>query len=284
MLSTLNPLSPIIKIKAIDAYQSASVLSTSNEPCLPHPGVIYSAQSTSQPLPEFLKKKRGVPTCIQCIADDCTLLFDKMEDYENHIKTHENLIKCEYPGCQKQFIDGLNLKKHYKFHFPSKKIHFCPFPGCNKSFTASYNLTIHYRIHKGDRPYECEKCGQKFFDRANYKYHITVKHLEVKINERICKHKGCNHISKTSKQNLIHHEKLEPECKNEKNNLFNLLNNFIFSVKEIMDLKGELKEDFEKLKQEKDFKDEVVNVEKQALHLIEIAVDKDQYKGIIGNY
>ena len=106
----------------------------------------------------------------------------------------------------------------------------------------------------------------------------------MKLKDRICKHKGCNHISKTSKQNLIHHEKLEPECKSEKNNLFNLLNIFISSVKEIMELKGEFKEDLEKLKQEKDFKDESVNVEKQALHLLEIAVDKDQYKGIIGNY
>ena len=284
MLSTLNQIQPIIKIPAIETYQSASVLSTTNDPCQNQVGLIHPATNYSQILPEFLKKKRGTPSCIQCIADDCMMLFDKTDEYENHIKTHNNLIKCEYPGCPKQFLNELNLKKHYKFHFPSKKIHFCPYPGCNKSFTASYNLTIHYRIHKGDRPYECEKCGQKFFDRANYKYHVTVKHLEMKLKDRICKHKGCNHISKTSKQNLIHHEKLEPECKSEKNNLFNLLNIFISSVKEIMELKGEFKEDLEKLKQEEEFKDEVDNVEKQALNLINIAVDKDQYKGIIGNY
>ena len=284
MYSTLNQISPIIKIPAIETYQSASVLSTTNDPCQNQVGLINPTINYSQILPEFLKKKRGIPSCIQCIADDCTMLFDKTEEYENHIKTHTNLIRCEYPGCQKQFLNELNLKKHYKFHFPSKKIHFCPYPGCNKSFTASYNLTIHYRIHKGDRPYECEKCGQKFFDRANYKYHVTVKHLDMKLKDRICKHKGCNHISKTSKQNLIHHEKLEPECKREKNNLFNLLNNFVFTVKEIMELKGEFKEDLEKLKQEEDFKDEVDKVEKQALNLIDIAVDKDQYKGIIGNY
>ena len=51
-----------------------------------------------------------------------------------------------------------------------------------------------------------------------------------------------------------------------------------------MELKGEFKEDLEKLKQEEEFKDEVDKVEKQALNLIDIAVDKDQYKGIIGNY
>ena len=107
--------------------------------------------------------------------------------------------------------------------------------------------------------------------------------MDIKIKDRICKHKGCNHISKTSKQNLIHHEKLEPECKNEKNNLFNLLNSYIFAVKEIMGLSGEFKEDLEKMKQDSEFKEEVENVEKQASNLINIATDKDQYKGIIGN-
>ena len=284
MLSTLSPVSPIMKLQAINAYQTVSALSTSSNSCHPQGLMNFPPSNVYNILPDFLKRKRGSPTCIQCKADDCTLLFDTMEDYENHIKSHENLIKCEYPGCQKQFLEEINLKKHYKFHFPSKKIHFCPFPGCNKSFTASYNLTIHYRIHKGDRPYECEKCGQKFFDRANYKYHVSVKHLNVKMKDRICKHKGCKHISKTSKQNLIHHEKLEPECKNEKNNLFNLLNNFIFTVKEIFELNGEFNEDLEKLKSEEEFKDDATNVEKQALNLIKIAVDKDQYKGIIGNY
>ena len=256
MLTAINQISPIIKFQSVDTYQSPSALSTSNEPCQIQGILNCKNSSIPQVLPEFLKK---------------------------HIKTHENLIKCEYPGCEKKFINQLSLKKHYKFHFPSKKNHFCPYPGCNKSFTASYNLTIHYRIHKGDRPYECEKCGQKFFDRANYKYHITVKHLDVKIKDRICKHKGCNHISKTTKQNLIHHEKLEPECKNEKNNLFNLLNNYIFSVKEIMGLKGEFREDLEKMKQDLEYKDEAENIEKQALYLMKIATDKDQYKGIIGN-
>ena len=65
--------------------------------------------------------------------------------------------------------------------------------------------------------------------------------------------------------------------------MFNLLNNYISSVKELLELKDEYKVDLEKLKEKGDYKEEIVNVEKQAEKLFEIAVDKDQYKGIIGN-
>ena len=264
----------------IDIYQGNTSLSTSSDP---YPCQAQSIQINAL-IPDIQKKIKILPKCFPCEADDCTLLFDKEEDFEEHRKTHSNLIKCNYPGCQKQFIQFINLKKHYKHHFPSQKIHFCPYPGCNKSFTASYNLTIHYRIHKGDRPYECEKCGKKFFDRANYKYHITVKHIEIQIKDRTCQHKGCYHKSKTIKQKLMHHDKLEIECKSEKNQLFNLLNNFRYSIKNILDLKSDLIGDLDKFEGDEEIKEEISNVQKQANVLLDIAIDKDQYKGIISNY
>ena len=282
MLSTINP--PPKELKTIDTYQQASVLSTSSEQFSPQGEFMISPSNITKFFPNFLKKKRQHPSCFRCDADDCTLLFDTVEEYKKHIITHQNLIKCEYQGCNKQFINIVNLKKHYKSHFPSKKMYLCPYPGCNKSFTASYNLTIHYRIHKGDRPYECPKCDKKFFDRANYKYHVIVKHVDIKLEDRVCKHKGCNHISKTSKQNLVHHDKLELECKSEKNNLFNLLNYFISSIQDVLELKGDSNENFDELKKKGEFEKEIVNVEKQAKRLIESAIDKEQYNGIIGNY
>ena len=54
-------------------------------------------------------------------------------------------------------------------------------------------------------------------------------------------------------------------------------------MKKIIYLKGEFREDLEKMKQDLEYKDEAENIEKQALNLINIATDKDQYKGIIGN-
>lgn len=263
-----------------DNYQSNSSLSTSSEPC---PCQAQSLQ-ISPSFPEFTKKNNVLSLCYPCEADDCTMLFDKKEDFEKHKKSHTNLIKCNYPNCKKQFIEYINLKKHNKHHFPSKKIYLCPFPGCNKSFTASYNLTIHYRIHKGDKPYECQKCGKKFFDRANYKYHTSVKHVDIKIKDRTCQHKGCFHNSKTIKQKLMHHDKLEIECKTEKNKLFNLLSIFRYSIKDMFDLKSDLIDEMSKIEDIDDLKKDILNIQKQAKALVNVAIDKDQYEGIILNY
>jgi hypothetical protein len=260
-------------------YQTNSLLSTSSDP-FQNP---LQLMNINPLFPEFPKKTKIQTLCYPCNADDCTMLFDKEEECEKHKKTHGNLIKCNFPGCNKQFMLYINLKKHYKHHYPSKKIHFCPYPGCNKSFTASYNLTIHYRIHKGDKPYECEKCGKKFFDRANYKYHVTIKHTEVNTKDRTCQHKGCFHKSKTVKQRLMHHDKLEIECKAEKNNLFNLLNNFRCSIQNILNLNTDLIEDLERNEENEDLKEEIKKVKNQAKALFDAAIDKDQYKGIISN-
>ena len=263
----------------IENYQTNSQLSTSSDP-YHNPLQLININPLFH---EFQKKTKNHSLCYPCNADDCTKLFDKEEECEKHKKTHGNLIKCNFPGCNKQFMLYINLKKHYKHHYPSKKIHFCPYPGCNKSFTASYNLTIHYRIHKGDKPYECEKCGKKFFDRANYKYHVTIKHNEINAKDRTCQHKGCFHKSKTIKQRLMHHDKLEIECKAEKNNLFNLLNNFRCSIQNLLNLNTDLIEDLEKFEENDDMKEEIQKVKNQAKVLFDVAIDKDQYKGIISN-
>ena len=101
-------------------------------------------------------------------------MFETNEELIEHNKSHENLIQCQYEGCNCSFIDDKNYQKHLKSHNEIIKKYECPYPGCGKRFTALYNQKIHYRLHTGERPYKCNVCGNDYYDRANYKYHMRT--------------------------------------------------------------------------------------------------------------
>lgn len=57
---------------------------------------------------------------------------------------------------------------------------------------------------------------KKFFDRANWQYHTSNIHKKIIPDKLTCQHKNCGHLSKTVKQLLMHHDKLEDQCVKEK--------------------------------------------------------------------
>jgi len=98
-------------------------------------------------------------------------------------------------------------------------------------------LKIHKRVHEGKRPFRCDfaHCCHTFFNRAAQLKHKKNGHVvdEKKHLKFTCGHQGCSLRFKTKKQKLSHHNKLELECKEEKNVLIKLVSKFnktLFSI------------------------------------------------------
>jgi hypothetical protein len=248
------------------------------------------------------KRYKNLVECYPCFVDDCQILFSSQLELDNHKETHHQLYKCQYPGCNKNFMKLENLRKHKKNHLKAKKNFYCPYEGCNKCFASSYSVYLHYKIHTGIMPYKCEICEKKFFNKNNWQYHIKNMHKKLSVKNLGCKHINCGHKSKSVKQLLMHHDKLDIECVKEKNLLLQLI---IFyqnaSINLLEDnenyLSNNFKENFgvdderniwinyiKNYNLDNELKNESELIELQSKKVIENSINKNQYKGILENF
>ena len=248
------------------------------------------------------KRYKNLVECYPCFVDDCQILFSSQLEFDNHKETHHQLYKCQYPGCNKNFMKLENLRKHKKNHLKAKKNFYCPYEGCNKCFASSYSVYLHYKIHTGIMPYKCEICEKKFFNKNNWQYHIKNMHKKLSVKKLGCKHINCGHKSKSVKQLLMHHDKLDIECVKEKNLLLQLI---IFYQNASINLlennenyhSNKFKENFgvddeqnmwinyiNNYDLDNELKNESKLIELQSKKVIENSINKNQYKGILENF
>lgn len=97
-------------------------------------------------------------------------------DLPGKSRAKKPVIRCEHPGCDKEFAYLSELKRHSAVHCKETAI-LCEI--CKKSFSRRDNLKAHLRIHTEEKPYICEYpgCKQRFQGHSSLKNH-EKKHIK----------------------------------------------------------------------------------------------------------
>lgn len=96
-----------------------------------------------------------------------------------------NSFKCDWEGCNKNFPNKYNLKRHINTHRGEK-----PFKckTCETGFANKQDLQRHMFTHTGEKPYKCSKCKHRTNRQSNLDKHVLSQHSDVR--QFICE--GCS--------------------------------------------------------------------------------------------
>ncbi|KAG8237700.1 hypothetical protein J437_LFUL016870, partial [Ladona fulva] len=133
-------------------------------------------------------------------CDKCPKAFKLKSHLEQHGISHTGKRKYPCPHCEDSFRTRWQFKSHQKKHegkvFQRKALlvmhfhmHSKPYKCsiCDQGFAKDSERVDHESKHAGERKYQCDICGMKFFRRGNCWKHRRDIHIEVqKYRCRFC--------------------------------------------------------------------------------------------------
>ena len=94
----------------------------------------------------------------------CSKGFARRSDLARHGKGFSVSLKSGFLLCANTWVERIHS---------GVRPHACDFPGCDKSFIQRSALTVHTRVHSGEKPHMCERCGKVGRNASNFNSNKT---------------------------------------------------------------------------------------------------------------
>lgn len=112
------------------------------------------------------------------ICDYCNAKYDRKPSLKTHIiQKHLQVLPFVCQTCGKRTSTLAHLRSHETVHMAKRKIYQCR---CGAKMRTELGLKLHQRIHSGERPYQCEECGDCFLSSSRRLDHIKRRHRSSK--------------------------------------------------------------------------------------------------------
>ncbi|XP_060591556.1 zinc finger protein 236-like isoform X2 [Ruditapes philippinarum] len=134
---------------------------------------------------------KGPFTC-----DICEKKLEKWNQYQRHMKSHEDDKPFRCFNCPASFNIADNLKLHLATHVEPGDKPVCP--ECGKKFSRVASLKAHIMMHEKEENLMCPECGDEFSLQGQLDKHM-LDHQEDRDGTRVYSCRQCNASFMTQK-------------------------------------------------------------------------------------
>jgi len=117
----------------------------------------------------------------------CPYKSTNISTFSAHVRNHSTTASFVCEECGKECPTPQSLSTHRRSHMPTSSFAYsCSY--CSKRFPHVSLLLIHERVHTGEKPFQCNDCGQCFGSQSslikhNRNIHTPEDQMPYKCNE-----------------------------------------------------------------------------------------------------